>query len=307
MDPAATLKLFQTELYKANLGDRTMYLLEDSNGEFYYGRTKKTAEQLVAMTSESLKTEIERESLKERNNVDCTNLFATFDPDEMTVFKGDVKDPEVFLKRQRFLADVQGLKLHPEVFRDYAEREIEVGECLIQHPHVNVCKYLGAVVAPSPLHGNRITDIVYKRYTCDLSQFVKKGLLKYSSQFNLISDSLKAGLDHLHSLGFVHCDVRPANVFLTLDASDLSAAKSDSKILEVVIGDFDAVSIVGQPIEGKIAPDEWRPHEDELDIYLGDEAVVELDEICLRITTTWLRKYLDACPNERVSGNSPKL
>ncbi|KAF1960950.1 hypothetical protein CC80DRAFT_580866 [Byssothecium circinans] len=209
----------------------------------------------------------------------------------MTKFTGNLQDPNVYVKRPCILAKSPGYGTFPSVWAQLTERKISVGEVLARNPHPNVCQYLGVVTAPPPVSA-RITDIAYKRYSCDLQDFFNSGYLRSPAQVWIIMQGLRAGLDHMHKLGFVHCDLNPTNVFLrTWTAPETRSSPPNSVIFEAAIGDFDTVTRVGKVIEFKRAPDDWWPYE--LGIDFDDPAAVEIDDACVKKTEEWLKSKID--------------
>ncbi|KAF2635250.1 hypothetical protein P280DRAFT_484819 [Massarina eburnea CBS 473.64] len=208
--------------------DETRFLVEDSNGQLYYGESWKQVKRLEAMTSAEIRSELEFEPLSEVG-VNASDFFATFEEAKMTKFTGDLNDPAVFVKRQRFLVDSENFRENPERFRLLTAREIEFCEVLIKDPHPNLCEYLGVVLADAPAPEDRITDLVYTRYSIDLFTFVQRGYLRDSEQVEFIIQCVKDGISHLHQLGYVHCDISPGNIFLiTHNSEDTSTSKDDS-------------------------------------------------------------------------------
>ena len=56
-------------------------------------------------------------------------------------------------------------------------------------------------------------------------------------------DDIRAGIKHLHSLGMIHCDINPHNVFADVE--------------DFVIGDFDSCTLEGDELGAKAGTDGW--------------------------------------------------
>ncbi|KAK2609320.1 hypothetical protein QQS21_002101 [Conoideocrella luteorostrata] len=120
-------------------------------------------------------------------------------------------------------------------------REIRVCEMLLQNPHRNIATYLGCT--PS---GDRVDGIAFQRYPQSLMTLLnptslnKKDFLS-NRQLSLETAELylggiKAGIEHLHGLGFIHNDINPMNIMI-----------SEENI--AVIIDFESCVKVGESLE----------------------------------------------------------
>jgi serine/threonine protein kinase len=121
------------------------------------------------------------------------------------------------------------------------QREIEICEALRKTPHPNVALYLGCQTC----HG-RVSGICFKRYTSTLADKVNPKHLNKNKLINnrptidrafakTCTDGIKAGIDHIHSLGLVHNDITPSNIMLDHDGKP-------------VIVDFGSCTEIGQPL-----------------------------------------------------------
>lgn len=113
--------------------------------------------------------------------------------------------------------------------------EAQICEIVAKSPHPNIAQYLGCVVD----HG-RITGLCFRKYGLNLSQrvhdthaFSKKSCLK----------SIRRGIDHLHTLGIIHCDINPSNILSNGD--------------DFVIGDFDSCAREGEKLGLKAGTIGW--------------------------------------------------
>jgi serine/threonine protein kinase len=164
-------------------------------------------------------------------------FYPKCDP-KTTRFQGDLSNPTVYVKSQRDLLQNldQGDKDRSFRFvtRQLLETEIAVCEAIrSKAPHAHLAEYKGVVVDK----WDRATAIVYKRYTSDLYDFMATGRLR-DAHCKPILDAVEQGLKHLHSLGFVHGDLRPCNIFLTITGG--AAENLPVKLKDIVLGDFDA-------------------------------------------------------------------
>ncbi|KAF2877332.1 kinase-like domain-containing protein [Massariosphaeria phaeospora] len=126
----------------------------------------------------------------------------------------------------------------------FIKREVKIGEILRKHPHPNLCAYKGVVLD----RANRVVGIAYQRYEASLDHYLRFGK---AFEKDLMLNSVTQAVKHMHALGLVHCDVHPANIFITRGASD----QPD----QVVLGDFDAVHSFGERMSTKIGRVEYTP------------------------------------------------
>ncbi|ETW85448.1 hypothetical protein HETIRDRAFT_432193 [Heterobasidion irregulare TC 32-1] len=103
--------------------------------------------------------------------------------------------------------------------------EVEILETLRKHPHPNLCAYLGC-----SRDGDYIEAIYFQRYLRTLEEAVE---MQEDLDRESIIAGITAGIEHLHSLGLVHCDIKPQNIML------------DDKNVPVVI-DFGSCEREGQ-------------------------------------------------------------
>ncbi|KAF2635249.1 hypothetical protein P280DRAFT_484818 [Massarina eburnea CBS 473.64] len=281
-DPNVTFKFFQ--LTRQN--GITIFVSEDSNGNFYHGRSHESIEALQKLSPPQIKDWVYH--MPTIMNIPYNTIWRThfpaFHPETMTKYTGSVNDPDVFVKYQNALQ----LQLHTrdgDRFAELLRREIAVGEALLKSPHPNLAEYKGVVVHEYL----GVVAIVYKRYTCDMWDFLLEDLLRCGPQVEALMNGLRHAVDHFNSLGFGHNDIRPANVFLTIKGkASLSEAKNDPPDtrheIEVVLGDFDAAVPLGKPIDMKWAPQEWWPRG------MPRIASMALDRRLLGRTMVWMRE-----------------
>ncbi|KAF9024749.1 hypothetical protein BDZ89DRAFT_1068857 [Hymenopellis radicata] len=109
-------------------------------------------------------------------------------------------------------------------------REARICQRLADSPHPNICEYRGFVE-----QDGLMTGLCFKRYGKDLHTAVTDG---DEIDVDGVIQGIKRGLDHLHSLKLVHCDINPFNVVLGPDS-------------QAVIIDFDSCYEEGTEIVGK--------------------------------------------------------
>ena len=134
---------------------------------------------------------------------------------------------------------------------DYGDTEIseEVGSLLLHeartceilkmHPHPNVAKCYGCRV-----ENGRIAGLCFAQYGADLWKMIQR---HEPVNVSACLMSIEMGIKHLHSLGIIHCDVNPSNVFLDGDS--------------FVLGDFDSCAMEGAELGLKAGTEGWTCEE----------------------------------------------
>jgi hypothetical protein len=276
MAPLQDLKTYTFLQLSTHTYNTTRYLVLDFTGALYWGTDARPLK-VVQRTHPFAIARLPRKPLN------AGSFFPPFDPTSMTPYHANAHEPaHVFIKKQDLLAGNEFLQRAPR-FAGITLAEINVAEALVKSPHPNLCPYLGVVVNAAM---NRVTGLAYKRYTTDLHRFAHHGLLTSPAQIGIIMGAVTAAVTHLHRLGFVHCDVRPCNVFLKVGAVP---GRKERRIEEVVLGDFDAVTRLGGKIEWKLAGGEWRVN----GVKVGDVAGVEVDRFAVGETERWLWRWLE--------------
>jgi hypothetical protein len=192
---------------------------------------------------------------------EITNACPKFSPAWMTKANRHASD---FEKEPDLLHQPDAL-LHMPYKSDLTLREIRNCEFLRQYPHRNVCHYRGARVDDRGL----VRALVFDRYDMTLKDMVYKvGNVDTAACLR----DLESGLKHLHSLGVVHCDLKPTNIFVDLESN------------RFVIGDFDSVHGNGEEIDLKGGTEGW--------VLDDDIARFESDWFSLTLIRTWLEKKM---------------
>ena len=120
-------------------------------------------------------------------------------------------------------------------------REVLACETMAEQPHPNVARYHGVVTGDGLVRG-----ICYERYSCTLNEKVNpddlpKSEFQYSSKHPLKDKTaflagVRAGIAHLRSFGLVHNDLKPSNIMLKDEETEIP-----------VIVDFDSCAAEGTP------------------------------------------------------------
>ena len=88
--------------------------------------------------------------------------------------------------------------------------EAGICEILKASPHPNVAQYLGCVV-----ENDKVTGLCFVKYSMDLKQRVTKDSRPFDA--GLLFQGIQAGIQHLHSLGIIHCDISTTNIMMDGD------------------------------------------------------------------------------------------
>ncbi|KAJ5915487.1 hypothetical protein N7466_011420 [Penicillium verhagenii] len=137
------------------------------------------------------------------------------------------ENPSVFTKRPRLTGYDGSACLSLWVLR-----EAQICELLFDTTHENVARYLGCTV-----ENGRITGLCFERYEETLEDRIADG--RWVDRENCLRQ-IEAGLEHLHSFGVVHNDMRLDNVMFKDRHEDVP-----------VIIDFDSCAMEGCPLPDK--------------------------------------------------------
>ncbi|KAJ5738147.1 peptidase S66 LD-carboxypeptidase A [Penicillium malachiteum] len=122
-----------------------------------------------------------------------------------------VEDPlpsNIYLKRPRlFVYDDYKEQDAVDIIPALLLEEANTLETLSQHPNPGIIKYYGCRIKRG-----FITALALERHPSDLKRYIKdnKGPLNEGKFMNALESAIK----HLHSIGFAHNDINPANVLL---------------------------------------------------------------------------------------------
>jgi len=124
--------------------------------------------------------------------------------------------------------------------KDIVLREIQTCEMLRRHPHTNVCLYKGVDYNKH----FQVTGLLFERYDANLRDFV---LDQHHFDVRKCIQNIRQGIAHMHSLGLVHCDIKPSNILVDITAQ------------RFVVGDFDSTHKIDAPLEIKWGTAGWTP------------------------------------------------
>ncbi|KAJ4984972.1 serine/threonine-protein kinase [Stagonosporopsis vannaccii] len=254
----------------------THYLLESNQGMLFHGHVR-TSEWNSLSSPGSNGSQFA--SLPDLTHVPADFLFPHYHP-SMTPFSGDDKDEAVYMKKQSLLPRAKFRNRH---HARCTLQEIARCERISMTPHANLARYLG--VETKQIAGvERVVRIAYQRYSMDLHTFVLMKRYLQPCHVPFLMHGIESGMRHLHTLGLVHCDLRPMNVFVTI--GDERGEDGHVVLEEVVIGDFDASVEAGEKVALKRASGDWWPAGAEW----GSKAEAWIDEWCLEKMGRWLKE-----------------
>lgn len=267
---------FQLLDFMATQSGKTHYLLQSNRGYLFHGyHDTKEFDALVRAGGDGSEF-----AAVPKDSIPNGALFPAHEP-WMTRFTGDADSDDVFMKTQAFLS-------HSDYTCDFHARatfqEVSRCEVIAARPHPNLARYLG-VQTMDVAGEERVVRIAYQRYSMDLHRFVMLRRYLRPHHIGPIMTGLLKGMRHLHSIGLVHCDLRPMNVFVSIERE--RDRNGDVVLKEVVIGDFDASIPIGDTVSLKRASTDWWPEE------AGDwgmEAEAWIDEWCLEKMWGWLKE-----------------
>jgi hypothetical protein len=150
-----------------------------------------------------------------------------------------VKKTSSYFKQMDHLRYATSLFGTPFWIKDIMLREIDNCEMLRKHAHPNICRYLGVDYGLDL----GITALLFKRYDMNLSDLVCDDGRVFDAAKCL--GDIRKGILHIHSLGYVHCDIKPENIFV------------DVKARLFVIGDFDSMQQQGALLDYKCGTPDW--------------------------------------------------
>jgi hypothetical protein len=166
---------------------------------------------------------------------------------------------EVFQKYRDPLKAADHESLRDNFTAQTTDRETRTCELLRMHPCKDTAKYRGVqckdvIKVGDGAHSvrldtERVMKLVFKQYECDLRELTTAGIridVKYCLE------SVAAGLKHMHALELVHCDLKPANIFVEANHTNPS-----SQPYEFVVGDFDSAAVTGSMSELKLGDMHW--------------------------------------------------
>jgi serine/threonine protein kinase len=192
--------------------------------------------------------------------IDPTRVYPAFNAVNMIIADentpGYEKKPSL-LQAGNFLFEIP-------ILRDVTFREIHVCEALRPSRHPNICFYRGVQIESS-----LVTSLMFDRYHMTLREFLYKG---HHIDIPRCTRDIRNGIQHMHSLGFVHCDIKPDNIFVDLQNQ------------RFVVGGFDSVHCEGARLNLKVGTVVWVPKGEET----ADLARYQIDWYNLDMIKVWL-------------------
>ncbi|OAL02401.1 hypothetical protein IQ06DRAFT_192299, partial [Phaeosphaeriaceae sp. SRC1lsM3a] len=166
-----------------------------------------------------------------------------------------------------------GSKLFDATFQSQqvaiTQREIYTCEFLRRHSHPTLCAYRGVTV-----DGNGfVSGLIFDRYDKTLSDLVRE---RQQFDADACLGTVEGALEHLHSLGLIHYDLHPGNIFYS------------TRSRQFVLGDFDAAQFIGTPLQVKYGAPGWRSHL--TDGVTTPNACTEHDWYGFEVLKLWLKK-----------------
>jgi serine/threonine protein kinase len=151
----------------------------------------------------------------------------------------------MMLSRSRPAPGAPNLLFTRPCLTDITCRGITTCEILRQSPHPNVCDYCGADV-----QGGLVYELMFDRYDMTLGEAIDTNDAQRLNITRCVQD-IETGISYIHSLGMVHCGIKPENVIVDLWNE------------RFVVGDFDSVHREGERLRLKTGTSGWVPLEGE--------------------------------------------
>ena len=197
--------------------------------------------------------------------IDMQRVRPGYKAAEMTSAKFSNRDG-LFLKEMNILRYANLLFGGLVRIKDIVLREIKTCEILRRHPHPNVCLYKGVDYDKH----FEVTGLLFDRYDATLRDFV---LDRQRFDVRKCLQDIREGIAHMHSLGLVHCDIKPSNIFVNI------------KDQRFVIGDFDSTHKVGARLEIKWGTAGWTPKA----VQTAGRATFEIDLYAFDMLKAWIK------------------
>ena len=181
-------------------------------------------------------------------------------------------DPRTW--HQHYLKEPTATSFDPEAEaepKDYVLQDIAACEVLRSHPHhPNIAVYHGCLIT-----GGLVSALVFDRYEVSLLDLLNPQSLNKAAFLgsdrpvtpetsSCYLEGIKAGIDHLHSIGLVHNDLNPANVMVSGDGRP-------------VIIDFDSCLPIGVPLNKPKRTPGW--YDPDVSVSLETNDLYALEEL----------------------------
>jgi serine/threonine protein kinase len=189
--------LCEVEDYETGAVLRTTFTFVDADHTVWFGRIDGVRK--YDLTGETLREHLRRIA-DEKVYPPMTS--------SLTIIPGDSDMTEFYIKRPKFLCldGEEETKMLPKMLTE----EANVLEALKPHPHRNLVRYHGCIVARDKIVGLALEkhDIILQyRFEDDPRE------LDLSASIG----GLRAGIEHLHTLEYAHNDLNPMNVAMGKD------------------------------------------------------------------------------------------
>ncbi|KAI9699357.1 MAG: hypothetical protein M1836_002968 [Candelina mexicana] len=221
--------LFKEALYKGEpdgpkncIFQHTKIILEDDEGNFFFACPKRQ----YHLDEKPDPSELELHPIPDTEIYPEYHSGITKAPDPLP--------PGCYVKRPCLVYYEKDDK-PGEQLSDVLLKEAQICEILRLYPHPNIVQYLGCQV-----EGERIKGICLAKNESTLKERLKD--INRSLPENL-GDGIEKSIEHMHSLGFIHNDINPANIMM--NAHDVP-----------VLIDFDACTREGDRV-GKGGTTGW--------------------------------------------------
>jgi hypothetical protein len=262
--PLPSMQVVHSQVLNSNNDKCETWVLAHKNGKLYIA-CQKGASSMSALENADPSTWTDPAVHQPPKEIEIASIFPAhhssytrFQPQQ-----GDISH-SFFSKRPLYLDLAARLGITPNTLprcRTVVAREIAMCERLRVHPHPNIVEYHGVLSSNAvgfrtglgtisvPLDKERVTCIIYKRYDTTLWDFV----MTRTSSFNVrhCLESIAKSIEHLHSVGIVHNDIKPHNVFVTVKDQDLPEAH------HWVLGDYDSAHAPGFLLQLKGGTTPW--------------------------------------------------
>ncbi|KAF1915527.1 serine/threonine kinase, partial [Ampelomyces quisqualis] len=192
--------------------------------------------------------------------LDLTRAYPAFNAVNMSLANTDTS---AYTKKIDLLQQPTAL-FQPPWNRDITLREIRTCEVLKRSHHPNVCYYRGVYVDKGLVIG-----LVFDRYDMTLRDMLYNG---HAINIAKCIQDIKRGIEYIHSLALVHCDIKPENIFVDLQSH------------RFVVGDFDSVHCEGTTLTLKCGTQGWVPEDEDS----NNTAKYDIDWYSLAMIQAWL-------------------
>jgi serine/threonine protein kinase len=188
---------------------------------------KKTCNLKAVLEYVDPSTWTDPETCKAPEEVNLTTIYPPYLPHyKRLVLREGESEAGLDMKKIRYLDKTCRQKLGSCTLTrigDVVAREVGICERLRVGPHPKIVEYLGVFSRDNvpyiigntnievPLDVERVLGIWYARYDCTLHDLV---IRDETFDVRHCLESIDKGIEHMHGLGIVHCDIKPQNIFV---------------------------------------------------------------------------------------------